>query len=237
MKNGALVKLLLFAFIFVLATFLFLHSDFFLVGTVSIQGNHHLSKEEILQIAGIPERINIFRLNTTDIANKLLKDLRIYEVKILRKYPATVIINIRERQPLVYLANAYGFVQVDQHGLVLAAFKNIKYFNVPIVTGIRLGNAYTGDTVNLPQLVPVLTYLSLLNERTLAQISEMSFRSPEEYTAYTVHSMAIILGKAERMEEKARLTNEIVKDLENSKARAEYIDLSYISPYVKLKRN
>lgn len=218
-----------------IAGFLFVKSSYFAVGSVVIEGNKYIPAEEVYRIAGVPEKINIFRLNTTEIKERLTRDLRVAEVDVTRQFPTTIVVKLTERKPLAYAANSYGFVQLDRQGVIIAAVKNIKEINVPIITGIRLGNVYIGDRVELERLQPVLTYLSALNEATLNKLSEINIGSPDQIVAYTTDSIIIKLGSKDRMDEKAKLTQDILHEVSTKKMPVEYIDLSFNAPFIKFK--
>lgn len=222
--------------IILVAVFLFVNSSFFNVGTVIVEGNKYLSTEEVYRIAGVPETVNILRLNTGDIQKRLMKDLRISNVTIARQFPAAIVIRIKERQPLAYAANSYGFVQLDREGVVLAVLKNLKEVSVPIITGIRLGNVYVGDKVETPPIEEVLSYLDALDEDALNHLSELNVKSSGQFIVYTANSVQIRLGGNDRLPEKAQLTTDILHDVNTKNMQVEYIDLSYGAPFIKFKK-
>lgn len=227
--------ILLFILAVLITFFLFIRSSFFSVGDVVVEGNHYVSVEEIYRIADIPEKINIFSLNTREIRNRLIQDLRIADVAVERNFPGTIIIRIFERKPLAYLANGYGFVEVDKEGVVLAVFKNLKQVKVPMITGITLDNSYVGDSIEQPVIKKVLVYLALLDSDTLDELSEISIKSNEEIFGYTVHSIQLRIGNTERIQEKAKFSNDILKEIRQKNMKVEYIDLNYASPFIKFK--
>lgn len=231
-----LFVVLFFVLILLIAFFLFINASFFNVGSVIVQGNKYVSTEEVYRIAGIPDTINIFRLNTTEIKNRLMRDLRISEVIVSRQFPAAIVLDIKERHPLAYTANSFGFVQIDKEGVVLAVLKNLKEVNVPIITGIRLGNVYVGDKVETPPVKDILGYLDTLDESTLNQLSELNVKSSGQLIVYTTDSVQIRLGGNDRLAEKAQLTTDILNDVNTKKMQVEYIDLSYGSPFIKFKK-
>lgn len=222
--------------VILIAALLFIKSSYFVVGEVIVEGNNYVTVEDVYHIAEIPEKLNIFSLNTADIKKRLLYDLRISEVEISRKFPGTIVIHIKERKPMAYIASAYGFLELDQQGVVLAAFKNLKHINVPMITGVRMDNEYVSDKVENPSIKNILNYLSLLDEAVLNQISEVNLSSSEKIIAYTVTSAHIRLGSGERLPEKAKLTNDILREITDKKMAVEYIDLTYASPFIKLKK-
>jgi cell division protein FtsQ len=227
---------LLAALTLLIVGFLFIKSSFFIIGSVEVRGNKYVATEDICRIAGIPEQTNIFRLNVNEIKSRLEKDLRIAQVDITRKFPDTIVLTITERHPIAYVASNYGFVELDKQGVILAAFKNFKQLNVPVITGVQVDNGYIGDSVSNSDLNTVLEYLSMLDENILNRISEVNIKSNDQIIAYTVGSTQIRIGTSERLAEKARLTNEILRDIDDKKMMIEYIDLHYASPYIKTRQ-
>lgn len=218
-----------------IACYLFINSSFFAVGTVIVEGNKYISNEDVFAIAGISEHINIFRLSTRDTQNRLMKDLRIAQADVIRHFPATVVISLKERQPYAYASMSYGFVEVDEQGTVLAAFKTLKQLSVPIITGIKLGNIYVGDQVDNPEVRATLAYLALLSENSLNQLSEVNVSDPAQIRALTVNSIQIRLGNQAQLSEKAAMTNQMINEIGDKKGLVEFIDLRYATPYIKFK--
>jgi len=234
-RRASILALWLGALALLMAIFLFINSPYFVVGTVLVDGNKYITVEEVMRIAGVPEKVNIFRLKPTEIKERLTSDLRVDEVEVERKFPATIAIHVKERQPLAFVASQYGFVEIDRQGMVMAALKNLKQVKVPVVTGVRLGNVYVGDQVNNPGLTNVLTYLAGLDEEALNQLSEVNIKSPDELVGYTTNSIFIRIGDNQRLKEKAKLTGEILQEISTKKMAVDYIDLNYTSPIIKIR--
>lgn len=226
---------LILVLVILIAGMLFMRSSYFAVGEVIVEGNRYITAEDVYRIAEIPERVNIFNLNTSDIRGRLLKDLRIAQVDVSRHFPGTIVIHITERKPVTYVASSYGFLELDAQGTVLAAFKNLKNMNVPIITGVRLDNEYVSDQIENPTIRGIVNYLSQLDELALNQISEIHIRSPEQVIAYTVTAVEIRLGTSEKLSDKVKSTNIVLHEIHDKKMNVEYIDLTYASPYIKLK--
>lgn len=227
---------LLLVLVVLIAGLLFIKSAYFTVGSVIVEGNKYISVEEVYHIADIPESMNIFSLNTANIKMRLMHDLRIAETDVSRRFPGTIVISIKERKPMAYVASNYGFIEVDKQGVVLAVFKNLKQVNVPMITGIKLGNEYVGDKIENQVIENIVNYLSLLDEITLNQLSEINMKSSEQIIAYTVNSVHIRLGNHASLPDRANLTNEILGELGDRKKMIEYIDLNTASPVVKFKQ-
>ena len=226
---------ILVVFVVIICCYLFINSSFFAVGNVIVEGNNYISNSDVFAIAGISERINIFRLDTTDTKNRLMKDLRIAQVDVTRQFPATVVISLKERQPYAYVAMGYGFAEVDDRGTILAVFKTLKQCNVPMITGIKLGNVYVGDQITSVAATATLAYLSAISENSLNQLSEINVSDPMQIHALTIHSIQIRLGAQEHLADKALLTDHILTEIGDKKELVEFVDLRYATPYIKFK--
>jgi cell division protein FtsQ len=234
-SNQGYIGLLL-VLVLLITGLLFIKSSYFAVGSVIVEGNKYVSIEDVHRIADIPESINIFSLNTGNIKSRLMRDLRIAEADVSRRFPGTIVISINERKPMAYVASSYGFVELDKQGVVLAVFKNFKQIDVPMITGIRLEHEYVSDKVENAVVKQIVNYLFLLDEVTLNQLSEINLKSSEQIIAYTVNSVQIRLGNSNQLSDKAKLTNNILRELGDKKIMVEYIDLNYASPVIKFKQ-
>ena len=207
----------------------------FMIGKVKITGNSILKEEEIYNIAEIPNKYNSLNLNVKDIEKRLNSDLRIESANVKRSFFTEISINITERRPVCYIACDYGFLQLDKNGVILTAFKNVKKFNLPIITGVVLENLYIGDIVNDGNVKTVIEYLTLLDDNTLNKLSEVNITNDDYMLAYTTGSIQIKLGNKERIADKANLTKTLLQELSAKKLNVEYIDLNYATPFMKFR--
>ena len=211
-------------------------SPIFSVNQVQVSGNVYMSQAEVIRIAGLSDKVNIFRLTTSAVQNKLCKDLRIEQATVQRSFPSTIKIQIIERKPIASVACEYGFLEVDKKGMVLAVHKTITDMQVPIMTGIVLKDLYIGDTVVDSACLNVLEYLAQLDETSVNQISEVHIASPDQIVAYTRNSVQIRLGSTDRLSEKAKATQEFIQNMKSMKQTIEYIDFNFTAPFIKFKK-
>ena len=228
--------LLLLLFLAIIAVFVSINSIFFRVSQVTVEGNKYTPAEEVVAAAAVPAHSNIFRIDTGAVAKRLQHDLRFAQATVSRRLPNAIVITVTERQPLAYVAAGYGFVEIDQHGVVLAAYKNIKQMGVPMITGLRLTNVYVGDTVTDEVLRGVLSYLAALPPDVLARLSEVNVHDRHNITAVTAAGVIIRLGDIASLPGKADLTGNVLTELAKSKTAAEYVDLSFSPPVIKFRR-
>lgn len=207
------------------------------VGRIEVRGNTELSANEVIEIAGVPETVNVIRLNTAEMEQRLKLDLRIAGVKVYRTFPATIVIEVNERLPLAYIACDYGYLKMDKEGMVLAAYKTLSSIDAPLITGITIpAGYYVGDQIRQENIDTVLSYLSCLSRNSIGELSEVAAADLQQLSAYTKGSVQIRIGKAERLQEKAELTEDFMQELTRTKLPIDYIDLNYTSPFIKFKQ-
>ncbi len=231
LKHG-LIFLLITAFLIGL----FVYVPFFTLREVKLVGATYISREDILKIANIYYGEPLFELETDEVTKRLLNDLRIEEVTVKRELPFTLEVNIKERIPVATVNCDYGYLDLDRNGKVIDSYKTLKIMQIPMITGALVKDLYIGDDVKDEMVKKILFFLQQMNETSLNKISEIAIVGPEYVVAYTNTSKAvqIRLGKLERLEDKARLTEDFLQDLELNPHRVEYVDFNYTAPFIKL---
>ena len=230
------VAILLLLLLGSIGTVALLYSPLFAVGQVLIRGNQYISSAEVYTITGLPDRVNIFSLTTSEVQQKLGHDLRIEQATVRRIFPNTLEIQITERVPLAVIACDYGYLDLGRQGVVLDAYRNLKPMRVPMITGESAANLYVGDVVESEPVQRALEFLASLDEQSLQQLSELHLLLPDHMIAYTTGGVQIRLGSFDRLEEKAKSTQEFLTELKMAKYPNEYIDFNYSSPFIKFKK-
>ena len=153
-----------------------------------------------------------------------------------RSLPSTLEIQVTERRPVATVDCDFGYVDLDREGTVIDAYKTLKKMSIPMITGIKLTDIYIGDTTTDENLKAALVYLYAMKPETNGQISEVSLKNPNDVMAYTTGGVQIRLGRLERLEEKAHLTDSFIVDLEVTKRPVEYVDFKFTAPFIKIKQ-
>lgn len=120
----------------------------FYVENIHISGLHRLSSLDILQNASIPSNTSIFRLDLTGISSNIQRKLiMVRGIKIRRKLPATLAIEIEERTPYVYVQKEEKTWEVDVEGVILKEVETLG--DLTMVSGV---NPFTEKDVLLKTL-------------------------------------------------------------------------------------
>ena len=196
------------------------YSPLFILKHVVINGNSYLTQEEITKIAGVNIGEPLFKLETGEVSQRLLHDLRVESAVVKRVMPDTLEITITERTPLATIACDYGYLDLDRQGKVIASYRNLKKMTIPMITGVKVHDLYVGDDNN---------------DETMNQISEINIADRNAITIYTMNAVQIRLGKIERMDEKIKLTQDFLANLKNDVRGIEYVDFSYTAPFIRLR--
>ena len=215
---------------------LLVYSPLFVLREVKVQGNTYLSVDDVCQIGKIYSGEPLFKLQTDEVTRNLLRDLRIEDATVKRSFPSALDVQVKERMPVVTVACDYGYLDLDRRGKVIDSYRTLKNMPIPMVTGITMHDMYIGDDNEDEQIAKVLFFLEQLDSESLNQISEISLADPEHIVAYTTASVQVRLGKLERLEDKAELTKDFLRDLRENQPNIEYVDFNYKSPFVKMKQ-
>ena len=105
-----------------------------------------------------------------------------------------------------------------------------------MITGATVHDMYIGDDVEDEHVQKILDFLELLDAASLNKISEVAIVAENYVVAYTAteRSVQIRIGALERLEEKAKLTQDFLRDLDNNPNAVEYVDFNYTAPFIKL---
>lgn len=215
---------------------IFVYFPFLTLTKINLVGASYLTEEDILKIGNIYIGEPLFELETDQITTRLLNDLRIEEVTVRRNLPHTLDITIKERKPVATILCDYGYLDLDGHGKIIDSYKNLKVMQIPMITGASVHDKYIGDEVDDKLVQEILKFLQKLDDYSLNKISEVAIISEDYIVAYTntERAVQIRIGKLERLDEKAHLLEDFLKNLDSNPNPIEYVDFNYTAPFIKL---
>lgn len=214
----------------------FVYVPFFTLKEVKLIGAEKLTVEDILKVGNIYIGEPIFQLETNDITTRLSNDLRIESVTVRRIVPNTLEVTLKERKPLATIVCDYGYLDLDKSGKILDSYKNLREMKIPMITGAQVQDKYIGDEIDDDLVKKILEFLQKLAPESLNKLSEVAIVAADYVVAYTDTEQAvqIRIGKMERMDEKASLVDDFLRDLDNNPHEVEYVDFNYTAPFIKL---
>ena len=214
----------------------FVYVPFFTLNEIKLVGAKYLTAEDIMKVGNVYIGEPLFQLETDVVQSRLSKDLRIEEVSVRRHLPHTLEVKVKERRPLATIVCDYGYLDLDRNGTIIDSYKSLKTMKIPMITGVTVHDLYIGDEVDDELVKKILDFLQRLNEETLNHLSEIAIVEADYIVMYsaTERPVQIRIGKLERLDEKARLTEDFLRDLETNPHPVEYVDFNYTAPFIKL---
>ncbi len=99
----------------------YLFSDLVVVRHFETIGLGQLEKGYLVSLSGIQEGSHLLKVNTEEAEARILTDMRIRDVRVNRRFPNTVLIQVWEREPIAFVEQNGLFFLLDREGLVYAA--------------------------------------------------------------------------------------------------------------------
>ena len=218
---------------FILMALLFLPLPF---GHIELNGNKDVTMENVIFEGNIEEPVNTLQISTATVKDRLLKDLRIEEVQIVRKFPGTIVINITERKHVAAIQTEYGYAILDKDAFVIKTDTSIKSGDYVMITGKRLGNVLLGDRIEETDVARALTFINNLSDAGAQSFSEINIGNPENFITYTRDGVSVRLGNTNDLEKQASLAENMVNDVKSRNLSVEYLDANMANPFIKLKK-
>lgn len=112
----------------------FLLSSFFNIHNIVVTGNEKITPEMIISLSGIELEKNTFKVSKSKVEQAIKTNAYIDSVKIKRKLPETIEIQITERKPAYMLTLGNAYVYMNTQGYLLEI--SLEKLKAPIITGI-----------------------------------------------------------------------------------------------------
>lgn len=136
------------------------HSAKYNVAEIQIKGTSKIAPDEIRKKAEACLGKNIFSLNLEGMEKKLREDLRIKDVRVERKLPNCILIEVQEKTPVLWISLSMSFPNQEDYGFyglsidqeIVPLDKGDLSHDLPLVSGIE------ADTMGGRSVVPLKPY-------------------------------------------------------------------------------
>lgn len=206
-------------------------------GSIVIEGTSQLTQSELLSMCGTQEPVNLFVVSPSAIEKAIANDVRFEKAETEYHWPGVLVVRVKERIPALYIACSYkGYAQVDYNGVVMSVSDGIKEADAPVLSGVVTGNIFFGDTIKEKNVLEILGFLSKLDKEVTDSISEIAVDSGNNVKFNLRYGYPILLGNADNISDKLDIFITVFNDIKTKNIRAEYIDLTFAKPYIKLRQ-
>lgn len=201
-----------------------IESDYFVVRAIRISGNERLSRADILTLAGLDERRNIFSVDADVVSRRLLNNPWVVDTDVETHLPRTITIWLREREPGGWLY--FGdLLQVDTDGVVIESGDPADVEG-PIITGIEPVSAELDGGASMALIHTAMEIAHLYQAQGLGQFDELAEVHFDELTGFCLltarDGMEIRLGNDRFLARLQRL-REVFETLQDEQLYGRYV--------------
>lgn len=214
----------------------YLHSPALAFGNVSIHGSSLIREKDVVALVGCGDGpLNLFNASLPRLREALAHDVRFKNTEVAYRFPATVQVIVEEREPAIYVANSYhSYLQLDYNGTVINVTTTIPDAKAPVLVGEKCGNIYIGDVIANKNVIAILKFLQQLSPEARQRIGEIAVDDKQNVKLRMTGSFPIIVGRIQELEQKAPVFMTVFAEIKDKVIKAEYIDLTFAKPYIKL---
>lgn len=233
--NRAKVALLVASAALLIASYVLLHQPWLAFGQLQVAGDTAVTLDEVKEMGDAAEPLNIFNLNRKKLLSSLRSDYRVEKADLTLGWPNILKVVITDRKPALYVAMEGGqYAKVDPSGHIIGLADGITGGDAPFVSGWHIDQADLGGVTEDDEIQGILKFLDQLDVDLKQRIVEIHVDENRSIRIYLHNGIPVILGSYENAQAKLKTFKAICQELETKKIKAQYIDLTYEKPYIKL---
>jgi cell division protein FtsQ len=176
------------------------------VSEVSVSGTRTLSPAVVRQVASIAPGTPLARVHTAAVAARISTLPRVASVTVVRRWPRSIALVVRERVPLAAVpAAGGGYSLVDREAV---AFQHVAEAPgaMPV---LQLGGA--AGALPGPVLTTAVDVLASLPEALRSQVRTVTATTPDDVQLALRHGRTVVWGGAGRSQLKAAVLAALMK--------------------------
>lgn len=164
------------------------------VEQVRVTGTGRLSPAQVREAAAIEPGTPLARLDTDEVTRRLETMAPVRAVEVVRRWPRTVEIRVRERAPAAVQPRGSSWALVDRTGVAFATERR-RPRDLPVVSAPVEQGA--------PALRAALEVLDALSPDVRGQVRQVRAASPEQVTLNLSRGRTVVWGSVDRADRKA----------------------------------
>lgn len=201
----------------------------FKITSITVQNNKNTDARAVIQLSGLQAGNNIFYISTSKAGEKIMVNPYFASVKVYRKLPSSIVINVTEREATYYAAKDGKFAVIDKDGILLEVKADVSKMKLIKLDGFdmkksQVGKVITGSDERQIELVKTLSSMTEA-KKFLAGLTSVDLTDPSAINIYS-GEMCIKIGTVENFEKKLNTAANILQRDELKKAKG-YIDVSF----------
>ncbi len=195
------------------------------VRNVVVTGNERLEADYLRAISGITPETHLLRMDTGAVRKALLAEPYVKEARVKRRFPATVVLEIREREPLLYFEQNGRYHLVDEEGVVLES-RDAPVAGLLEGEGVELPLLYPGVKVETAVFSEMASLIEELPEALRREAWRVGWRTGEGFYLI-VPATRIIFGSSSDIARKGDIAYMALQETLPRYGELEYVDVTY----------
>lgn len=231
-KRRTRVSSILFALMFALwGMYYLLQSDLMNLKNIIVEGNSYVDETEIINISNLVINRNVFKYNLKEIKKDIGTHPYIKDVKIYRRLPSTLVIQLEEREEYAIIPYMGSYIYIDDENRVLRASDNYMANDNILITGAEFESFKIGEkieTTNRENLDRVMDLLRAANMTSMYEmISEININDKDNIKLITFDGSEVLLGQGKNPAYLMVALDEILINLYTKNVKNAIIDMRY----------
>ena len=192
-----------------------LMSPVFNVKTITVSGNNKITTESIISLSGLTTGVNAFKMSTGQAEKNIKSNPYIENVKVNRKLPSEITIEVTERVTTFMIEFVNGLVYINNQGYLLEI--STERLSVPVISGINTpieefkeGNRLIVE--DLQKLETAIKIMDTLGSYDIAKlVTGINIADKNNYIVYMDgEGKTIYLGNATNLNDRIKYLKEIL---------------------------
>lgn len=205
----------------------------FLIRNINIVGMNEVGENEIVQLSGINKGMHLLRLNIPTVNIRLMQHPYIWNARVSKIFPNTVLIHVYEREPIAQI-NLDKSYALDKFGAFLPSPHHSEH-PLPLISGLEaVNNFHLGKSSThhyIRQGIDIINQINTRYPSTLSTVTELHWDKDEKSWVLILNSKRpyIKLGDSE-LSGRLKILDAYLTDIHiNNKTITQYryIDLRY----------
>ena len=183
------------------AALFFIASVFFEVKTIEVTGTIRYLPEYVAELSGVESGDKLLFINRFQISQNLFEKLPfVKEIKVRRRFPNTVLIELTERTPAAKLVSGGISYIIDEEAFLLEYTALGDEYRLPVINGAAPSEYQPGrqlvfeDGLMLESLKSILA--ELVKSDWIANISEINLEKIYNISFQYANRFTVVLGDA-----------------------------------------
>jgi cell division protein FtsQ len=169
----------------------------FRIRSIALSGNHHVSREEVLAIAGVTGVSSLLFLDVEQTRARLKTNPWIADANVLKLYPGELQVRIKEREPFALWQKDGQVSVIADDGTVLEPYVAPRLLRLPLVVGSGAhskAKEFLALLDQFPALRELVRACVLVGERrwNLRLKNGIDVRLPENEVAAALETLAAL---------------------------------------------